>query len=215
MDEKTRAKLYRTAKGFGGLFWAVLLIIASMLCLEKTRLGWKALQLICLAFVLPLAEGFMALRHAEPLRCRRGMLRLAIALAIVVAYLTPLMVSWRLAPRQPFLTWNVVAYYLASIALLFVECRLVREYAAWLPDATLVAEANLVSGMVLLLAVLGVGLLWYVLRDWPDRSLVSLGIGLLSLSAEARLLLLLPFLVAGYLFLLARRTVLNRLLTAE
>ena len=69
--------------------------------------------------------------------------------------------------------------------------------------------------MVLILAVLGVGLLWYVLRDWPDRSLVSLGIGLLSLSAEARLLLLLPFLVAGYLFLLARRTVLNRLLTAE
>ena len=82
MEETTRAKLYNTAKGFGCLFWAILLWAAGALCLEKTSLGWKPLQLVSIAYLLPLFEGFMALRDAEPLRCRRGLLRFSTFLAI-------------------------------------------------------------------------------------------------------------------------------------
>ena len=213
MEETTRAKLYNTAKGFGCLFWAILLWAAGALCLEKTSLGWKPLQLVSIAYLLPLFEGFMALRDAEPLRCRRGLLRFSTFLAITVAYLTPLAVWWRLAPSIPFLAYNAAAFHLAAVLFLYAQCRLVRQYAAWLPDPILRAEASIASVMVIVLDLLSLGLLWHILRDWPDRSLPALLRGLLTLDFEARILLALPALIVAYLHVRARRAILHRLLT--
>ncbi len=214
MEDPLRAKLYHTAKGFGCLFWAILLWAAGALCLEKAALGWKALMLISLAYLLPLFEGFMALRDAEPLRCRRGLLRFAILLGITVAYLTPLAVWWRLAPSIPFLAYNALAFHLAACLFLYAQCRLVRQYAAWLPDPVLRSEASIASVMVIFLDILSIALLWHILRDWPDRSIPALLLALLTLDFKARILLALPAIVVAYLHLRARRAILGRLLTA-
>jgi hypothetical protein len=214
MEDPLRAKLYHTAQGFGCLFWAILLWAAGALCLEKAALGWKALMLISLAYLLPLFEGFMALRDAEPLRCRRTLLRFAILLGITVAYLTPLAVWWRLAPSIPFLAYNALAFHLAACLFLYAQCRLVPQYAAWLPDPVLRSEASIASVMVIFLDILSIALLWHILRDWPDRSIPALLLALLTLDFKARILLALPAIVVAYLPLRARRAILGRLLTA-